>query len=152
VDATPEPDAIVREIHVDASPATVFEFFIDPVKLTRWLAMEATVDPRPGGLIHQLHAGPEDGDGSPYVLEGKFIEVTPPERVVFTWGFTNEDVGVPPGSSIVEVTLTPAGSGTHVRLVHRDLPDSARGDHEGGWTDMLERLASVASTTRTEQR
>jgi uncharacterized protein YndB with AHSA1/START domain len=59
---------------------------------------------------------------------------------------------VPPGSSIVEVTLTADGTGTHVRLVHRDLPDSARGDHEGGWTDMLDRLARVASTTRTESR
>jgi uncharacterized protein YndB with AHSA1/START domain len=152
VAANTEPDPIVREIHVDASPATVFEFFIDPAKLARWLAVEATVDPRPGGRIHQLHEGPEDGDGSPYVLQGEFIEVTPPERVVFTWGFTNDDVGVPPGSTIVEVTLTPDGSGTHVRLVHRDLPSAARGDHEGGWTDMLERLARAASTIRTEQR
>lgn len=150
--AAPEPDAIVREIHVDASPATVFEFFVDPVKLTRWLAVEATVDARPGGLIRQVHGGPEDGDGTPYVLQGEFIEVTPPERVVFTWGFTNEDVGVPPGSSIVEVTFTPDDNGTHVRLVHRHLPASARGDHEGRWTEMLERLAGAASTMRTEQR
>ena len=42
MDDTPEPDAIVREIDVDASPATVFEFFIDPVKLTRWLAIVAS--------------------------------------------------------------------------------------------------------------
>ena len=146
--ATPESEAIVREVYVDARPETVFEFFTDPVKLTRWLAVEATVDPRPGGLIHQVHAA----DGAPYIMQGEFIEVTPPQRVVFTWGFTNEDVGVPPGSSIVEVTLAAEGTGTHVRLVHRDLPDSARGDHEGGWTDMLDRLARAASTTRTEPR
>jgi uncharacterized protein YndB with AHSA1/START domain len=148
VAATPESEAIVREIHVEATPETVFEFFTDSVKLTRWLAVEATVDPRPGGSIQQIHAA----DPAPYIMQGEFIEVTPPQRVVFTWGFTNEDVGVPPGSSVVEVTLTADGTGTHVRLVHRDLPDSARGDHEGGWTAMLARLADAASTMRTEPR
>jgi len=35
---------------MDASPETVFAFFTDPEKLTRWLAVEATLDPRPGGM------------------------------------------------------------------------------------------------------
>ena len=48
------PDPIVREVYVDAAPETVFEFFTDAEKLTRWLAVEATLDPRPGGVCHQL--------------------------------------------------------------------------------------------------
>src|SRR5678815_5010475 len=51
VAATPESEAIIREIYVDATPETVFEFFTDSVKLTRWLAVEATVDPRPGEAL-----------------------------------------------------------------------------------------------------
>lgn len=51
-------DPIVREIDVDAPPETVFEFFVDADKLTRWLATDATLDPRTGGIcrLDQLRA------------------------------------------------------------------------------------------------
>jgi uncharacterized protein YndB with AHSA1/START domain len=139
-------EPIVREIHIRATPETVFEFFTDPAKLTRWLATEATLDPRPGGVCHQDHAR-EDGSGGSYHMRGEFLEVSPPERVVFTWGFTDPDVGVPPGSSVVDVTLTPDGGGTRLRLEHRDLPVAAIESHSGGWTGMLERLATAVVST-----
>jgi uncharacterized protein YndB with AHSA1/START domain len=142
-------EPIVREIHIRATPETVFEFFTDPAKLTRWLATEATLDPRPGGVCHQDHAW-EDGSGGSYHMRGEFLEVSPPERVVFTWGFTDPDVGVPPGSSVVDVTLTPDGGGTRLRLEHRDLPVAAIESHAGGWTGMLERLAAAVMTTPGE--
>jgi uncharacterized protein YndB with AHSA1/START domain len=142
-------ESIVREIHIRATPETVFEFFIDPGKLTRWLATEATLEPRPGGICHQEHAR-EDGSGGSYHMRGEFLEVSPPERVVFTWGFTDPDVGVPPGSSVVDVTLTPDAGGTRLRLEHRDLPVAAVESHAGGWTGMLERLATAVMTTPGE--
>ena len=142
-------EPIVREIHIGATPETVFEFFTDPRKLTRWLATEATLDPRPGGICHQDHAR-EDGSGGSYHMRGEFLEVSPSERVVFTWGFTDPDVGVPPGSSIVDVTLTPDAGGTRLRLEHRDLPVAAIESHAGGWTGMLERLATAVVTTPEE--
>lgn len=144
-----ETEPIVREIHIDATPDTVFEFFTDPGKITRWLAVEATLDPRPGGVCHQVHV---DDDGNRYVMHGEFVEVSPPERVVFTWGFTNTEVGVPPGSSTVEVTLTPEANGTRVRLVHRDLPPSSIASHSAGWTGMLDRLRKATTTTPVEER
>jgi uncharacterized protein YndB with AHSA1/START domain len=143
-------EPIVREIHIRATPETVFEFFTDPGKLTRWLAAEATLDPRPGGVCHQEHAS-EDGSGRTYHMRGEFLEVSPPERVVFTWGFTDPDVGVPPGSSVVDVTLTPDGGGTRLRLEHRDLPVPAIESHAGGWTGMLERLATAVMDTAREE-
>ena len=88
----------------------------------------------------------------PYYMRGEFVEVAPPDRVVFTWGFTNADVGVPPGSSTVEVTLTRDGSGTLLRLVHRGLPESELASHSGGWTGMLERLTQAVMTLSEEQR
>jgi len=139
-------EPIVREIHIRATPETVFEFFTDPGKLTRWLATEATLDPKPGGICHQEHAR-EDGSGGSYHMRGEFLEVSQPERVVFTWGFTDPDVGVPPGSSVVDVTLTPDAGGTRLRLEHRDLPVAAVESHAGGWTGMLERLATAVMTT-----
>lgn len=139
-DVTTEP--IVHERQIDASPETVFAFFTDPEKLTRWLAAEATVDPRPGGVCHQTHVG---RNGERYLMRGEFVEVSPPSRVVFTWGFENENTDVPPGASTVEVSLEPRDGGTWLRLVHRDLPESQREGHDEGWDTMLGRLASAAA-------
>jgi uncharacterized protein YndB with AHSA1/START domain len=78
-------------------------------------------------------------------MRGEFVEVSPPSRVVFTWGFENPELGVPPGASTVEVTLAPDEDGTRLRLVHRGLPESARASHDGGWEAMLDRLAIAAT-------
>jgi uncharacterized protein YndB with AHSA1/START domain len=145
-------EAIVREVHIDASPETVFGFFTEPDKITRWLAESATVDPRPGGINHQTHPGGDDNPKGPYYMRGEFVEVTPPSRVVFTWGFDNPDVPVKPGESTVEVTLKPSDGGTLLRLVHRDLPASEIASHTGGWTELLDVLAAVASEHEADSR
>jgi uncharacterized protein YndB with AHSA1/START domain len=142
VTAEVRTEPIVHERQIDASPETVFAFFTDPEKLTRWLAAEATLDPRPGGACLQTHIG---RDGVRYLMRGEFVEVAFPARVVFTWGFENENRDVRPGSSTVEVTLEPRDGGTWLRLVHRDLSQSERGDHDGGWATMLERLAEAVA-------
>ncbi len=147
-ETTAEP--LVREIDIEAAPETVFAFFIEPDKLTRWLATTATLEPRPGGACIQSHAGPDRGAG-PYEMRGEFLEVEPPTRVVFSWGFTDPSVGVPPGSSTVEVTLTSIGSGTRVRLVHHGLPAGETHNHADGWTTMLDRLATAIATSQQEE-
>lgn len=59
---TAEP--LIREIDIEAIPETGFEFFVDPAKLTRWLADEATLDPTSGRRVpsgtnrfRQIHGG-----------------------------------------------------------------------------------------------
>jgi uncharacterized protein YndB with AHSA1/START domain len=133
-------EPIVKEIRIEARPETVFGFFTEPDKLTRWLAAEATTDPRPGGINHQTH----HSQGRDYYMRGEFVEVTPPSRVVFTWGFENDDVTINPGDSTVEVTLEPDGDGTLLRLVHSDLPEASWKDHDEGWGELLPKLAAVA--------
>ena len=129
-------DPIVKEVHVDAQPDTVFAFFTEADKITRWLAAEATTDPRQGGINHQTH----HFGGVDYLLRGEFLEFDPPHRVVFTWGFENSESGVAPGTSTVEVTLSPADGGTHLRLTHSGLPASELADHDQGWAGQLENL------------
>lgn len=141
---TSRADDVLQEVNIQAAPETVFEFFVDPVKLTRWLAVEAELDPRPGGICRQVHAGADRGDG-PYHMYGTFLEVDPPHPVVFTWGFTNRAANVPPGSSLVEVTLSRTGSGTRLLLRHSGLSELEQPRHAGGWTGMLGRLAAAAA-------
>lgn len=132
-------EPIVKEMRIDARPETVFGFFTEPDKLTRWLAAEAATDPREGGINHQTHIS----DGRSYYMRGEFVEVSPPHRVVFTWYFENYDIGVEPGTSTVEVTLEADDGGTLLRLVHSGLPEATRGEHDEGWSEMLTRLAAA---------
>lgn len=133
-----EPDAVQQEIRIAAPPETVFPFFTDPEKMLRWKEIEAALDPRPGGMYRVNITGKD-------VARGKYVEVPPPSRVVFTWGWEEEGNPVPLGSSTVEVTLTPDGDGTLVRPTHRGLPPDARAPHGEGWAHFLPRLATVAA-------
>jgi uncharacterized protein YndB with AHSA1/START domain len=130
---------VEREIHIDASPDTVFEFFTDPVKMVRWKGESATLDPRPGG-IYRVEMNEQA------IAVGEYVELDPPNRIVFTWGWEGGYASTPPGSSTVEVTLTPDGDGTLVRLVHSRLstPESAEA-HGHGWDQYMPRLAIAAA-------
>jgi uncharacterized protein YndB with AHSA1/START domain len=130
-------EAVEREIRIDAAPETVFGFFTDPELLLRWKGLEATLEPEPGGIYRVVM-------NDRNTVLGRFVEVDPPTRVVFTWGMTGEDPPVAPGASTVEVTLTADGDGTLLRLVHRDLPPPARDVHARGWEHFLERLRVAA--------
>jgi uncharacterized protein YndB with AHSA1/START domain len=129
-------EPIVKELRIEASPETVFAYFTEPDKLTRWLAAEATTDPRPGGINHQTHIS----EGRSYYMRGEFVEVAPPSRLVFTWSFDGQEL-----DSTVEVTLEPDGGGTLLRLVHSGLPEASWKDHDEGWGTLLPELARVAA-------
>ena len=130
-------EPLIKEIYIDASPAIVYEFLTDPVKMLRWMGISAELDPRPGG-IYRLD--PNGGD----LVRGEYLEVVPNSKLVFTWGFEKAAHSVPAGSTVVEITLEPRRQGTWVRLVHRDLPAEARDKHAFGWGHYLERLKVVS--------
>ena len=134
--ALSEINAVTTETRVAARPETVFAFFVDPDKMVRWMGLRAELDPRPGGRYAvDINAQAR--------ARGAFVEVVPHSRVVFTFGW-EEDPNVPAGSTTVEVTLTPDGDGTLVRLVHRGLTTAEmREQHRHGWQHYLARLAAA---------
>jgi uncharacterized protein YndB with AHSA1/START domain len=131
-------DPVVVERLVKAAPEAVFSFFTDARRWLRWQGVDATIEPRPGGAFRVN----VQGDG---YATGVVLEVDPPRRFVFTWGWEMADNPVPPGSTTVEIELLPDPAGTLVRLTHRDLPDSTIPLHRQGWTHYVERLALVAA-------
>ena len=141
MNATTEP-RIVRELEIDASPETVWEFLVDPEKMTRWFGSEATLDARPGG---DYRVDVIDG----HVASGSFVELDAPRRLVHTFGWEPEGGvpnPVPPGASTIEIELTPSGSGTKLRFEHRDLPsDEAAQMHGSGWDHYFSRLTVAAA-------
>jgi len=125
------------EVEIAAPPETVFSFLVDGEKMTRWMGIEASLDPRTGGDV-RCRVSPGD------TFSGKYLAVEPPHRVVFTFGWEAADNPIRPGSTTVEVTLTAKGPGTVLRLVHTGLPADAEKDHEQGWGMFLPRLAIAA--------
>lgn len=130
--------AVEVATRVEASPETIFGFFTEPDKMIQWMGREAQLDPRPGGNFRCDLGGRR-------IASGSFLEVDPPRRVVFSFGWESGESVVRPGASRVEVTLEPDGDGTTVRLVHSDLPsEDSAGSHRQGWEHYIERLAVAA--------
>ena len=144
---TQAQDVIELERRIAARPETVFSYFTDPKRFIEWQGSDADLDPRPGGLFHVTVTG-----RTRVVARGRYVEVEPPRRVVFTWGWEQLDglpegmAGLEPGASTVEVVLVPDGDGTLLRLRHSGLPtDANRAIHGQGWDTTLERLTIVAA-------
>lgn len=128
-------EAVEVEVWIDASPETVFDFFIDPALMVQWMGRAAEIDPHPGGgfRVEIRHDT---------VATGEYLAVEPPERVVFTWGWNSEDSVTRAGSSTVEVLLAAERDGTHVRLIHTGLATAESATKHGhGWRHYLDRLA-----------
>ena len=134
--------AVERELAIDASPETVWQFLVDPEKTTAWWGMTASFDPRPGGE-YRIEVIPG------HTASGEFVELDAPRRLVYTFGWEAGENGagpVPPGSSTIEIELVPEGAGTVLNFTHRDLPSAeASESHSKGWDHYLERLAVAAS-------
>jgi uncharacterized protein YndB with AHSA1/START domain len=78
------------------------------------------------------------------VVEGRYLAVEFPRRVVVTWG-RHGSLRLPPGGSTLEVSFATEGSGTRVTVSHEGLPDAERDLHAMGWAHYLPRLAAAAA-------
>jgi len=131
-----DPGVLEVSLHIAATPETVFPYFTDPARYARWMGTPVILDPAPGSTYRVTIR--EDVEAS-----GHFLEIDPPRRLAFTWGWTRDDA-VPPGSTRVVVTLEPEGGGTRVVLRHHGLPDDHQvGQHRKGWEIYLARLVVV---------
>ena len=124
------------ERQIAATPETVFSYLTDPAKFVAWMGTRAELDPRPGGRFRiEVDAA--------NTAAGEYVEVDPPHRLVFSWGWEGSEA-VPPGSTTVEITVAPSGSGSLLRLRHLGLPSTEqRETHSAGWTIYADRLTGL---------
>ena len=122
---------------IAARRETVFRFFTDSPRFAAWWGEGSTIDPRPGGAV--LIRYPNG-----VVAGGQVVEIVPPQRVVFSFGYESGQP-VPVGGSLVTITLEPAPAGTRLHLRH-ELPSAAARDaHVQGWRYQLAVFANVAA-------
>lgn len=128
-------NTIKKEIFIECRPETLFSFFTDAEKFARWMGRHVLLDPSIGGKFRI------DLNGSDIGM-GEFKELIPNQKVVLTWGW-EKSKAVPPGSTTLELTLTPQDNGTLLVLTHYDLPEAEVTSHTQGWTHYMSRLQSV---------
>ncbi len=128
----------LRVSRVIAAPRErVFAAWLDPESLRRFMCpggktvTRAEVEPRAGGAFRIDMQG---SDGL-WVHTGTYLEVSPPEKLVFTWQ-SKATGGVP---SLVTVVCLDRGGATELVLTQERLPSAnAVVRHTGGWTQILE--------------
>lgn len=131
------PYTLDRSVTISATPETVFNFFLDTERWARWWGPGSTIDPRAGGAVYIKHPGGIESGG-------EVVEVVPPERLVFTYGFVSGSP-FPPGASRVTIRLAPTSAGTRLTLRH-ELPDAAsRDEHVQGWRFQLSLFANAVA-------
>lgn len=133
---------------IKASPAAVFAAWTQPALMAHWFGPHFTrcesaeADPRVGGRFRVVMREVEgETAGERHEVSGRYLEVLPGERLVFTWAW----VSTPERESLVTVTFKAlpgdAGEECLLTLLHeRFFDEAARDGHGRGWRESLERL------------
>jgi uncharacterized protein YndB with AHSA1/START domain len=141
--------ASVRIVDVfDAPREVVFAAWTQPDRLKRWWGpgffetVFAEIDLRRGGRYELLL---EPGSMR---LVGEFREVTPPQRLVYTWRWVD---GVPDTrESLVTIEFRQAGTGTEVVLVHDSFVGPGPVEmYDEGWRSGLDKLRAFLRAKET---
>jgi uncharacterized protein YndB with AHSA1/START domain len=141
------PDAIRREIDIDAPREVVWGIVTEARHLAGWFSDEAEIDLRPGGAILLTW----HGHG---VYRAHVETVEPPHTFAFRWVLRDGEEPVKDGSTLVEMTLTPIDGGTRLTVVESGFSDLSwpeversryAGQNAGGWTRELDELRAYAA-------
>ncbi|WP_163103438.1 SRPBCC family protein [Peribacillus alkalitolerans] len=118
----------------------VFSAWTNPKELEKWWGpagfsttieeMDVVVN---GNYKYLMHS-PE---GETHVLAGKYLEIVPNEKLVFTWKWENGEADFP--VTTVTIDFHDKQDSTEVIVTHTDLPsEEAAKNHNHGWTSSLE--------------
>jgi len=138
---------VLATVEIEATPERVFQA-ISTEEVCQWWVRagvfdtrEWSADVRVGGRWRATGVA----RGNPYTLEGEFLEVDPPNKLVQTW----RTVGAP-GPAGAETTvayhLEPTEHGTRVTLRHWGFGTRQATEGNGlGWETSFQKLAEVLS-------
>jgi uncharacterized protein YndB with AHSA1/START domain len=144
--ATPaDPGPLRLERRFNAPAEAVFEAWMSAEVLKRWWPAGsdwetpiAEVDARVGGSLRLVMHSPE---GEEFGGSGEYVEITPPERLVFTWTWDGHEGD----AQLVEVEFNEHPDGTTtVVLTNRGLRDEeSKRSHREGWQASFDNLERV---------
>jgi len=134
--------SILASVEIAAPPERVFHALSSKEIVDWWVrpgvfdTREWTGDVRVGGRWRASGIA----HGQPYTLEGEFLEVDPPRKLVHTW----EWAGMPGAPTTVSYLLEPFDGGTRITLRHFGfVPPEACSNIGAGWETSFARLAEL---------
>src|SRR5215831_8465152 len=128
-------DAFRTSVDIEASPNQVFDYFLRPELLVRWMGDFARLEASAGGVFSV--------DINGVLIRGHFVRLERPSLIEIAWGEAGNAV-MPPGATRLVVTLAPHEGGTRLTLEHSGLAPSEAKKHAIGWPHFIDRLAVAA--------
>ena len=138
------------ESYFAAAPERVFAAWTRPEAVMKWFGkapnslVSADIDLRPGGIWRFVMSRDDDRSIG---FEGQYLEIEPAKKLVFSWAHVVEHANGEREAtpySRVEVTFSPKGAGTDLRLVHSAVrSEDARRGIGGGWEAAFTHLQGV---------
>jgi uncharacterized protein YndB with AHSA1/START domain len=150
VTTLPSDHEIVMQRTFTAPRELVFRALTEPDLISQWWGMRTSttvveqLDARPGGKWRFVQQAP---DGTEHGFRGEFREVTPPERII--WTFEYEGM---PGHVVVETMSLAESGGKTTITTHSvfDTPEERDGmiqsGMEAGANETYDRLAELLAT------
>jgi uncharacterized protein YndB with AHSA1/START domain len=139
---------------IAASRERVWAALVDPGALLAWLPPgEMTgrferFDARPGGSYRMVltypgaSGAPGKASADSDIVEARFIDIVPGERVVQAVDFVSDDPAYA-GTMTMTWQVTPVEAGTRVDIIAEDVPDGiSADDHATGLASSLTKLAA----------
>jgi len=122
-------------IDVAAPPERVFDYFVRPELLVRWMGDFARLEAGCGGIFSV--------DINGVLIRGHFVRVERPTLIEIAWGESGNEA-MPPGATRLLVTFEARGEGTRVELEHSGLIPAEVEKHAVGWPHFIARLGVAA--------
>ena len=146
--ATDTTGTLRLERTFDAPADAVFDAWTNPEVLRRWWKVDpegttpiADVDLREGGSYRLAMQNP--GSEGLHTVRGRYLQVSRPELLEYTWAWEQQDGSIGEESTVV-VRFQPDGDRTNVVLEHSGLPTpGSREKHGSGWSRCLDSLGHM---------
>jgi uncharacterized protein YndB with AHSA1/START domain len=129
-------DVFRTSIEIEAQPDQVFDHFVRPELLVRWMGDVAR--------LHAVEGGIFSVDINGVLIRGHFVRIERPRFIEIAWGEAGNEA-MPPGATSLRVTFVPLGTVTRVELEHTGLVPAEAAKHTMGWPHFIARLGVAAS-------
>jgi len=128
-----------------ARPEKIYRAFLDAEALARWLPPNGftckveQLDARIGGGFRMAFRNFTTGNS--HTFGGRYLELTPDERIRYTDEFDDPDL---PGEMVTTVTLRAVACGAELNVVQEGIPEAIPAEFcYLGWQESLEHLARL---------
>lgn len=123
-------------LYIEAEREAVFDHFVRPELLVRWMGDYAR--------LHAVEGGEFSVDINGVLIRGEFLVVDRPSYLELSWGQAGNEA-MPPGATRLSVHFRQVEGGTMLELEHSELLPAEAAKHAVGWPHFLARLAITAA-------